>query len=50
MEIKHGKAEPNELQRDFINGWDGPVFVVRSPSDAERQLNAWLLTLVAWKK
>ncbi len=50
LEFKVGKAEPNELQRKFIDGWDGPVFIVRSPEDAERQVNLWLATRIARKK
>ncbi len=42
VEVKHGKKEPNELQRKFRDGWKGAYFVVRSPEDAEQQLARWL--------
>lgn len=50
VEIKFGAGEPNELQRKFRDKWQGAYFIVRSPEDAEKQLSAWLLAQVAWKR
>ena len=44
LEAKVGAKGLNELQRTFRDKWQGAYFVVRSPDDAERQLNLWLLT------
>lgn len=33
-EFKTGKRDVNEAQRDFINGWPGPVIVARTPEEA----------------
>lgn len=49
VEVKAGRGELNELQRGFRDRWPGPIFVVRSPDDAEKQLTLWLLTLAKWK-
>ena len=44
LEVKTGKRDLNELQRKFRDKWQGAYFVVRSPADAEKQLNLWLLS------
>lgn len=44
VEVKAGRGELNEIQRGFRDKWPGPVFVVRSPDDATRQLTLWLLS------
>ena len=49
VEVKAGKGDLNELQRKFRDSWPGPLFVVRSPDDAERQLTLWLLSLAPLK-
>ena len=49
VEVKHGKGDLNPLQRKFRDDWPGPIFVVRSPDDAERQLTLWLLSLARLK-
>ena len=49
VEVKAGRGDLNELQRKFRDSWPGPLFVVRSPDDAERQLTLWLLSLAPLK-
>ena len=44
LEFKTGKRGLNALQRAFRDRWQGAYFVVRSPADAEKQLNLWLLS------
>jgi hypothetical protein len=38
MELKTGKAEPNELQKRWHIAWQAPVYVVRTPDEALRVL------------
>lgn len=38
MEVKDGKAEPNELQKRWHIAWNADVHVVRCPDDALRVL------------
>jgi Holliday junction resolvase len=36
LEVKDGKAEPNELQKRWHIAWNAEVHVVRSPDEALR--------------
>lgn len=49
VEAKVGKHGLNELQRKFRDSWQGAYFVVRSPEDAEKQLQLWLLSQAQYK-
>jgi hypothetical protein len=40
MELKTGKAEPNELQKKWHIEWMAPVYVVRSPDEALKVIGA----------
>jgi hypothetical protein len=40
MELKTGKAEPNELQKKWHIEWNAPVYVVRTPEEALRVIGA----------
>ena len=40
LEIKTGKAKPNELQQKWHINWNAPVSVVYGPEDALRVIGA----------
>lgn len=40
MELKTGKAEPNDLQKKWHIAWQAPVYVVRSADEALKVIGA----------